>query len=495
MKDDPIRNNAKARLKAQYGWAKDANIGANWLSPDWSVIRDAAVSAPPFPSALFGNAADYIRSAAKGAGAPVDYVAAMLIAAVGATLCKKCRVHISDDWIVPLVIWCAIVGPPSSGKTPATKPIRRALYAMQARWAEAHKDRIEAEIAEAEARGACIEEVMQLRDQLKAAPRLLVNDSTAEALARVELRAPDGLLVERDELAGLIENLERYGAGGDRAYYLEAYDTGPFTIDRVKAGTLHIENHCFSVFGGIQPERFRALLTHSGDDDGFAARQLIFWPEPIAPTSIPQGTDHGQMIAALDRLDSIRSMAVNSIVEFSLSRNAFSALEQWYVGPFGERYGTTGKLGSAYGKLSGMVARIAGCLHLLDWAFDEKCPEELPMRIDQDTVGRAIDLVESYFVPQLQRAYHGTDLPNEERIASGILDHCKRSGLKAFNARQARREWGIAGSSRKGASQDFDAATTFLEETGWAKPLQRKGGAKDFDVNPALFGDDHDDAI
>jgi len=308
-------------------------------------------------------------------------------------------------------------------------------------------------------------------------------------LARVEMRAPDGLLVERYELAGLIEGLERYGAGGDRAFYLEGYDSGAFTIDRVKAGTLHIDNHCFSIFGGIQPDRLRNLLTHSGDDDGFAARLLIFWPDPLRPTTIPSGADHSRMEMALDRLDDLRKLSDGQPIDLWLTGDAMDMLNGWYGTKFSGRVGTTGKTGSAYGKLAGMTARIAGCLHLLNHAFRDEVEHDLPLKVSAATVLSALELIEGYFVRQIERTYAGTGLPGEERIAAGLLNHCRKNGLHAFNLRQARREWGITGAARKGAVTEFDAAAALLVETGWARQVQSRNRTKDYEVNPILFSD------
>ncbi len=487
MTDDAFRRAAICAIRSRDGWATCDSVGANWQAPDMSLLNKAEPRSPWFPIEALGSAADYVESAARGASAPPDYVAAMLFAAVGAVVGKKCHVRISDDWIEPVSPWCVIVGFPSTGKTPACKPIRRKLRDMEREWAKQHVEHLEHLIAEAEAREASIEEVSVLRAELIGPPRLLVNDTTAEALARVESRASDGLLVERDELAGLIEGLERYGAGGDRAFYLEAYDIGAFTIDRVKAGTLHIDNHCFSIFGGIQPDRFRTLLTHSGDDDGLAARLLVFWPDANRPASIPKGADHGQMIAALDRLDSIRAVSPGQSIQLRLSKDGFDLFNAWYSSKFSQRVGNGDKAGSAYGKLAGMAARVAGCLHLLEFAFGRLDGDSLPVRIDAQIIAAALTLIEDYFVPQIERTYFGTDLSREDAIASAMLNYCRGNGQRAFNMRQVRREWGISGASRKGAAQDFDAACALLVEAGWVRPLETGSRAKDFKVNPALF--------
>ncbi len=487
MADDSFRRSALCAIKSRDGWAESSSVGASWQAPDMSFLNRAEPSAPRFPIQALGKAAAYLECAARGASAPPDYVAAMLFAAVGAIVGKKCHVRINDDWSEPVAPWSVIVGFPSTGKTPACKPIRRKLRALEKTWAEAHVERLQHQIAEAEMRDASIEEVTALRAELKTPPRLLVNDTTAEALARVETRAKDGLLVERDELAGLIEGLERYGAGGDRAFYLEAYDLGAFTIDRVKAGTLHIENHCFSLFGGIQPDRFRTLLTHFGDDDGFAARLLVFWPDTTRPTSIPTGANHGQMVTALDRLDSIRALSPGQSIELWFSDVGFSLFDAWYGTKFSRRVGKGSKAGSAYGKLAGMTARVAGCLHLLEFAFGGDDDQGVPVKIERQTVSAALTLIEDYFVPQIERTYFGIDLSIEDSIASAMLNYCRVNGLRAFNMRQARREWGIAGASRKGAAQDFDVASTVLIEAGWVRQLETGSRAKDFEVNSALF--------
>lgn len=487
MSGDPLRDSALRSIRTRHDSALSNSPCTEWGQPDRTLLERAEPRAPRLPIDLFGNAAEYVRNAAAGANAPPDYVAAMLFAAVGAIIGKTCSVCLSNDWIEPVAPWSVIVGPPSSGKTPACKPIRQKLRSLEKTWAEHHHERFARQIEDAEACNASVEEIIALRAELNTPPRLLVNDTTAEALARVELRAPDGLLVERDELAGLIEGLERYGSGSDRAFYLEAYDNGAFTIDRVKAGTLQIDNHCFSVFGGIQPDRFRSLLTHSGEDDGFTARLLIFWPDPVKPTAIPTGADHRRMEAALDRLDLVRSALSECPVGLWPSKEGLASLNAWYGTKFSDRVGTVGKIGSAYGKLAGMAARIAGCLHLLDFAFGDSERNDLPMKITASTVQAAITLIEDYFVPQIQRAYCGTDVPPDERIAAAVLDHCRTHDFQTFNIRRVRRDWGIPGSSKKAAAQDFDAACALLVEAGWIRTLETGSRAKDFEVNPALF--------
>src|SRR4029453_19596824 len=68
-------------------------------------------------------------------------------------------------------------------------------------------------------------------------PRLRAADATIEALAALLAGNARGLIYQRDEIAGWIGNMDRYGgAGGDRAFWIEAYGGRSYTVDSVKKG-------------------------------------------------------------------------------------------------------------------------------------------------------------------------------------------------------------------------------------------------------------------
>lgn len=457
-----------------------------WAEPDWSILQREAQKAPVFPTECFGNARSYLERAAAAVNVKPDYPAAMLLAAVGALIGKQVSVRVNSDWIEPLITWQAIVGEPSSGKTPACRPIREYLNRVRIRMAEKHEQEISAEVGFAEADGMAAAQIENIREKAKFPPRCVVNDSTAEALARIEARSPRGLLLFRDELAGLIEGLDRYNKGnGDRTFYLEAFNGGPYTQDRVKDGEIAIPNHCFSIVGGIQPDRLRQLLTHTGSDDGFASRLLFFWPDQLPAGRIPAGTQHDDLESALNRIDAFP--IDDEGIELGLSEEAYGVFDDWYLEDRGSRVGTKGKLGSAYGKLAGYVLRLAGILHILDWAFSE-ANGNCPFTISPKNVLAALTLIEKYFVPQLKRVYQDADRDPIDTIASGILNYCKKNKVREFSLRKARREWEIGGHRAAGAAKQFDTAADLLVDGEWIrKSFEAHSNAKSFTVNPRLF--------
>src|SRR4029453_1691270 len=115
-----------------------------------------------------------------------------------------------------------------------------------------------------------------------------------ERMARLLLENPKGMLLYRDELAGWLGALDKYGgAGSDRAFYLEAFGGRRYAVDRVKdAEPIVVPALTLARMGGIQPDRLHSLLL-TGDDDGLVARFLWTWPDRVTPLrpghSVPDG--------------------------------------------------------------------------------------------------------------------------------------------------------------------------------------------------------------
>lgn len=118
-----------------------------------------------------------------------------------------------------------------------------------------------------------------------AARRYIINDSTIEKIVELLAENPNGLLLYRDELMGLIRSFDRDGRQQDRQFFLEAWNgSGSFTGDRIVRGTTHVEDLTVSILGGIQPAPLAAYLNSAiaGNkyDDGFVQRfQLLVYPD------------------------------------------------------------------------------------------------------------------------------------------------------------------------------------------------------------------------
>lgn len=115
--------------------------------------------------------------------------------------------------------------------------------------------------------------------------RYVVNDCTVQALGQILADNPNGVIVVRDELIGLLKVLESQGQEAARAFYLEGWDgNGHHETDRIGRGNIKIEAICLSIIGTIQPGPLREYLHEAVEggigDDGLMQRfQLAVWPD------------------------------------------------------------------------------------------------------------------------------------------------------------------------------------------------------------------------
>jgi hypothetical protein len=68
-----------------------------------------------------------VSDAAQWAGSSEDYVAQALLAAVAGLCGQGVSARITEAWSEPVILWQALVGGPSCGKTPALEWLRRPL--------------------------------------------------------------------------------------------------------------------------------------------------------------------------------------------------------------------------------------------------------------------------------------------------------------------------------------------------------------------------------
>src|SRR5712672_1004827 len=91
-----------------------------WPETDPSLLEEGRPSLPAFPlQSLPPWWRAWVSETAHGAGAPVDYVVQALLASVAGVCGAGVLARITDSWSEPLILWQALVGGPSNGKTTA----------------------------------------------------------------------------------------------------------------------------------------------------------------------------------------------------------------------------------------------------------------------------------------------------------------------------------------------------------------------------------------
>ncbi|MCE5294309.1 MAG: DUF3987 domain-containing protein, partial [Chlamydiales bacterium] len=297
-----LRNSLTLHLKEETDW------------PDPKPIKGALRKVPPFDAEtlLPSPLREWILDEADRMPCSPDFIGAGALVNLGALIGTRCAVRpkSSDNWLVVPNLWGANIGMPSSKKSPASSVALNPLGNLMAQAREAYQSKLDAfeismtihnaekEAIESKIKSAAkaskkdnlnslAEELNTHKQQLPKNPlpkRYKSNDTTIEKLGELLQDNPQGILIFRDELTGLLASWEKEGREGDRAFFLEGWDgKSSFDTDRIKRGSVFIPNLCISIFGGIQPDKLIPYLeqaTKSLSNDGMLQRfQVMVYPD------------------------------------------------------------------------------------------------------------------------------------------------------------------------------------------------------------------------
>ncbi len=496
--------------QAIYGTRADAP----WPAPDLSLIREQAIAAPPIPANVFSPAwARWITEAAEGAGAPAAFVAVALLSAAGAVIGNARWAAPWHPWKEPPAVNVALIGRPSSGKSPALDQIAALLTALEIdentdladRRLEAKRTEFEilekmriyaAEVKEAAQRKTPAPLPPEGCERVKTPQRRRIYSTspTIEAASRLSEANPRGLLLQRDELSGWIASMDRYGggAGGDRQFWLQAHGGRAWTPDRVKDGDdpVHIPHLLWAILGTIQPDRVSSMMM-AGDDDGLSARFIYCWPEALPPRRPSCEADNEAALIRLKRLRALSWAEAPKPKLLAFTGPAAAALHEWRIEVAKMEAEAGGLMLSWLGKLPGLAVRIALVLELLAWsetAEDAPGPEDVGER----AIVAAVTFLQDFVIPMARRTFGAAALPEAERDARRLARWLirKRPLQSTVNAKELRR---MAQGPAIPDSERMEAALRELESAYWVRPAPSRAAGhgrqrKDWAINPRLAG-------
>jgi hypothetical protein len=275
--------------------------------------------------------------------------------------------------------------------------------------------------------------------------RVLVSDTTMEALALTLSENPRGILIDRDEASGWFEAQNQYKAGGDDASkFLQMWRGTSFTVDRVSRKTLHVKKPFGSFCGTIQPSTLRYTMTKRKRSNGTMARFLIAFPESPpkqwndCTTSLPATEAYDQLIRRLlanpQRMDDFGSPEPTLV---PLSVEAKEVFIPWHDKHNIESGVQPENISAAWSKLEGYVPRLALLFCLVS---ESDIP---PATVDVDSVKRAIEIVE-WFKQEAQRIEALVDMDEETENLQALVDliRSKDGIMTARELQQKSRKYG-----------------------------------------------------
>jgi hypothetical protein len=485
-----------------------------WPEPDLRIVEDDRRPAPTLDDdALPGGWGEWIAKEAAARDCPRDYLAAALIGAASAWIGNSRHVAVNETWSEPPHLWLALIGAPSTGKTPALRPIIEACRAIE-RDAEPKWQAAMAEHARLAESALARDE--QWRTDVRTAtksgqpapgrpagadapgepprPRVVVMDATTEELQGLLAGQPHGLLYVRDELTGWFGNHDRYGGnGGDRAFFLEAWNGSAYTVDRVKhrGQPMRILRAALGILGGMQPDRLREAL--GGADDGLAARFAYIWPDPPPISKLASEPDElmrgrrDRLVEAAVRLHGLQ-MFVDAAGEpapglLRLDRTVVALFDELRREAMQRSRSSRGLAGGWHGKTPGRALRLALVFELLAWSAGTGSE---PCTISGDAMVRAAGYLD-YLAAMFDRTTAGLAISRDEADAAAIARHILSRRSTALNEREL---YQLPGWSWLRDNERRQQALRVLVGAGRLRQASRTGSRRprgDWQISPRLW--------
>lgn len=476
-------------LARQNGWTRpvpDASslFGAVNPATPTDIMQILRPAPPPpdldlFPPILAKRAAEVSESV--GCDPLVPLWAGL--GAVCGVIDAQTRLELAPGFKVPPVLWLMTLGEPADKKTPGSKPMLEPLGSIESearpRYAQ---ERVEWEVknaAYAQAKTALMKfaatpEYLMGAEGPPLPPkpddpvplRLTCNDVTSQGLVRLAAGRPRGLLCHLDEMNGWVAKVTSKTSGEDRSCWVVAYESSRYEMDRVTTGESHAENFAVSIYGNIQPRVFKENF-ESLTQDGLLQR---FLPAVLRGDQTRLSNPIPTHLTSADKWEhTLRIVYATPARTYSLTPEAyevFRSFQRWYEErKVSERLiQSSGTYMTAYGKLEGLVGRLALVFHVIENPFN---PE-----VSADIIRRVVSLVQGYIIPVYRHLYDNTETSGtafDAWVMEHLITHADRDRITLSEVkRAARRQWEKIG-IKNGMEQNQWVLNSMwlLEKMGW----------------------------
>ena len=333
-----------------------------------------------------------IRDVAESVNVDISFPAAAYLTVCAGLIGASRKAQIKWGWYEPSIIWAAIIGRPSSGKTPAIDAIMEPLKPFEKRNIEAFEAELKA--YEDEKANRKKDDPQPLKPVCK---RMVISDITTEALCLRLKQNPQGLLLYRDELAGWIGSFNQYKkSGSDEAHFLSIWSGKAVRVDRkTDEQFLYIENPNLSIVGGIQPGILLRKLRGEHLDNGLAQRFLYAYPDDRVRGWTDAEIDYDivqQVQMIYEKLLNLTNDNEPENMIVRLSSDAQNIIRDYSNTLAIETDMAMDVTAEALGKLPGYLARIALVLHELKNAKIEQSDGENAPCITSETMSEAVKI-------------------------------------------------------------------------------------------------------
>ena len=467
---------------------------------------------PSFPVDAFpGWLRNYVLELAESTQTPVDLASMLAMAVCATATAKKAVVTLNSDWSEPLNIYVVVALPPASRKSAVFQELLSPIITYEKKLVKDTADvrafaRNEEKVLEQTVKseqGKAAKGVPGAKEKAYTAslelekldvptvPRLVADDITAEKLV--------GLLVDQSEKIGIFSAegglfdilAGRYTENKiNLDIFLKGHAGDLMVVDRVSRKTESIENPTITIGLTVQPAIIRQLADVGiFRGRGLLARFLYALPVPnIGRRKINAKPVAEELRQAYQlNIKTMLGLADNDGEPHKLAldndaKDIFDAFQEW-LEPLLAEEGELGTMQDWSGKLAGVVARIAGILHMVE---HKVCLS----KIKSSTMRHAIMIGREYLIPHALAAFAEMGANPGVESAKHILKLVKKLDVGKISKRDLQNKL----QSRFKKVSELDAPLALLFERNYIRREKQSAVSKTgrspspvFEINPQFF--------
>ena len=436
-----------------------------WPAIDGAFLSDQNAAVPGFPlDALPAPWRAWITDTATSVNVPTDYVAQAVLAAVAGLCGAGVWVRVSPVWSDPLSLWLAVVGAPSSGKSPALASVRRLLRVLESEGTRPGTRPVSETVAP-DLPGDLPDHLPDdLPNWRKRRPLRIVAGGSLEAVLDASRANGRGVILWRDEPEGCFAPLLAGGA---------VRELDPFPV---------------TILGALEPERLAGTVQRR--QATVAARFLYALPAPppFQPLAERKRARDDDAVALLRAIFG-KAGTMGDPLHVHVDDEGLAALDCFLGNLHADVREAQGLEAAWLGKGRGVVPRLAGVLHLLDWSARQLSdPSAELLDIGRDVMERAIAVWSGYY-RQHAKAFFDHAAPSDlEARARRVVRWLSSCGPGEVSREDVRR----TALGQTVTASEADRVLARLTEAGVLRPIavkqpaQRGRPALRWAVNPAL---------
>jgi len=476
--DEISRIQAEPYTVPEWVTPETVEISSNW--PDPRDLASKLYEGAPFnPDWLPAPIAAFTDDIAQRMGGDCGAPAMGAVAACGGLaddgFYTTPKLH-DTGWKERACVWTLAVGLSASKKTWLLESALRPVMKMDAQLTKGYLEKLDQWNYEMEGYADRRKTASKNGEPKPEAPEkpanehLLLNEFTIEAIREALMDSPRGMIVYRDEFAGLIKDLDRYStkASGDRFSILELHNGGTKKIGRV-GNFKTVPNWSGVLTGCLTPASLKSIM---GDlqEDGLLQRFMICMVKPAGKDQDrpPNAKAEAAYLKILHTLRDMRATENNAHIKFSPAAYDCRMEFMETANALAAADGIPGAMAAHIRKYEATFPRLCILFHLIDLAVRGQHPGQNES-ISRDTAECVRDLltwqhshIEEFWLETLGDG--GSSFA--QKIANHILAHSTDILLHNKHVAQPYfNQW------RALSDKEKSGAYSTLENAGWITRL------------------------